>query len=152
MVDLLKVRLGVAALAAGDVNDVQQQAAALNMAQEVVAGTGGQAKLINVTDTNADEAAAYDKLALGCPSMGDEVLEEDEMEPFFTALEGKISGKKVVLFGSYDWGDGQWMRDWAERTKKAGAILAADPLIVNLSPDADGKAKCRELGKALADA
>ena len=74
------------------------------------------------------------------------------MEPFFTALEGKISGKKVVLFGSYDWGDGQWMRDWAERTKKAGAILAADPLIVNLSPDADGKAKCRELGKALADA
>ena len=112
------------------------------MAQEVVAGTG----------TNADEAAAYDKLALGCPSMGDEVLEEDEMEPFFTALEGKISGKKVVLFGSYDWGDGQWMRDWAERTKKAGAILAADPLIVNLSPDADGKAKCRELGKALADA
>ena len=122
------------------------------MAQEVVAGTGGQAKLINVTDTNADEAAAYDKLALGCPSMGDEVLEEDEMEPFFTALEGKISGKKVVLFGSYDWCDGQWMRDWAERTKKAGAILAADPLIVNLSPDADGKAKCRELGKALADA
>ena len=84
--------------------------------------------------------------------MGDEVLEEDEMEPFFTALEGKISGKKVVLFGSYDWGDGQWMRDWAERTKKAGAILAADPLIVNLSPDADGKAKCRELGKPLADA
>ena len=122
------------------------------MAQEVVAGTGGQAKLINVTNTNADEAAACDKLALGCPSMGDEVLEEDEMEPFFTALEGKISGKKVVLFGSYDWGDGQWMRDWAERTKKAGAILAADPLIVNLSPDADGKAKCRELGKALADA
>ena len=56
------------------------------MAQEVVAGTGGQAKLINVTDTNADEAAAYDKLALGCPSMGDEVLEEDEMEPFFTAF------------------------------------------------------------------
>ena len=80
------------------------------------------------------------------------MVEEDEMEPFFTALEGKISGKKVVLFGSYDWGDGQWMRDWAERTKKAGAILAADPLIVNLSPDADGKAKCRELGKALADA
>ena len=94
------------------------------MAQEVVAGTGGQAKLINVTDINADEAAAYDKLALGCPSMGDEVLEEDEMEPFFTALEGKISGKKVVLFGSYDWGDGQWMRDWAERTKKVENIVA----------------------------
>ena len=108
------------------------------MAQEGVAGTGGQAKLINVTDTTADAAAAYDKLALGCPSMGDEVLEEDEMAPFFPALEGKISGKKVDLFGSYGWGDGQWMRDWAERTKKAGAILAAVPLIVNRSPDADG--------------
>ena len=67
------------------------------MAAAVVEGTGGQAKLINVIDTNADEAAQYDKLALGCPSMGDEVLEEDEFEPFFTALEGKLAGKKVVL-------------------------------------------------------
>ena len=113
---------------------------------------GAEVDVKQVSEITVDQALEYDKLALGCPSMGDEVLEEDEMEPFFTALEGKISGKKVVLFGSYDWGDGQWMRDWAERTKKAGAILAADPLIVNLSPDADGKAKCRELGKALADA
>ena len=74
------------------------------------------------------------------------------MEPFVEEVEGFAAGKKIALFGSYGWGDGQWMRDWAERTKKAGAILAADPLIVNLSPDADGKAKCRELGKALADA
>ena len=122
------------------------------MASAVVEGTGKQAKLINVLDTNADDAASYDKLALGCPSMGDEVLEEDEFEPFFTALEGKLSGKKVVLFGSYDWGDGQWMRDWAERTKKAGAILCADPLIVNLSPDANGLKQCRALGDALANA
>ena len=121
------------------------------MAQEVVAGTGGQAKLINVTDTNADEAAAYDKLALGCPSMGDEVLEEDEMEPFFTALEGKISGKKVVLFGSYDWGDGQWMRDWAARCKSAQAVLFdEDGLMVNGAPDASAQDVCRELGKQLA--
>ena len=125
------------------------------MAQAVAEGAqaaGAEVETFTVDAIDAGTAAEYSKLALGCPSMGDEVLEEDEMEPFFTALEGKISGKKVVLFGSYDWGDGQWMRDWAERTKKAGAILAADPLIVNLSPDADGKAKCRELGKALADA
>lgn len=122
------------------------------MAAAVVEGTGGQAKLINVIDTNADEAAQYDKLALGCPSMGDEVLEEDEFEPFFTALEGKLAGKKVVLFGSYDWGDGQWMREWAERTKKDGAILVAEPLIVNLTPDAAGKQLCRDLGTALANA
>lgn len=121
------------------------------MAQEVVAGTGGQAKLINVTDTNADEAAAYDKLALGCPSMGDEVLEEDEMEPFFTALEGKISGKKVVLFGSYDWGDGQWMRDWVERAQGDGAqVFGGEGLICNEAPDDDVQAACRKLGADLA--
>lgn len=121
------------------------------MAQEVVAGTGGQAKLINVTNTNADEAAAYDKLALGCPSMGDEVLEEDEMEPFFTALEGKISGKKVVLFGSYDWGDGQWMRDWVERAQGDGAqVLNGEGLICNEAPDEDVQAACRKLGADLA--
>ena len=107
------------------------------MAAAVVEGTGGQAKLINVIDTNADEAAQYDKLALGCPSMGDEVLEEDEFEPFFTTLEGKL---------------GQWMREWAERTKKDGAILVAEPLIVNLTPDAAGKQLCRDLGAALANA
>lgn len=121
------------------------------MAQEVVAGTGGQAKLINVTNTNADEAAAYDKLALGCPSMGDEVLEEDEMEPFFTALEGKISGKKVVLFGSYDWGDGQWMRDWVERAQGDGAqVFGGEGLICNEAPDDDVQAACRKLGADLA--
>lgn len=77
-----------------------------SMAAAVVEGAGSQAKLVNVNDITADQAAQYDRLALGCPSMGDEVLEEDVFEPFFTALEGQLSGKKVVLFGSYDWGDG----------------------------------------------
>jgi flavodoxin short chain len=122
------------------------------MATAVVEGTGGQGKLINVGNITADEAAGYDRLALGCPSMGDEVLEEDVFEPFFTALEPKLSGKKVVLFGSYDWGDGQWMREWAERVKKTGAQLCAEPLIVNLHPDANGLKSCRELGKAIAEA
>lgn len=121
------------------------------MAQEVVAGTGGQAKLINVTDTNADEAAAYDKLALGCPSMGDEVLEEDEMEPFFTALEGKISGKKVVLFGSYDWGDGQWMRDWETDCGNCGINLVCESVTCCEAPDDAALEACRALGKALAE-
>lgn len=122
------------------------------MATAVVEGAGGQAKLINVNDITADEAGQYDRLALGCPSMGDEVLEEDVFEPFFTALESKLSGKKVVLFGSYDWGDGQWMRDWADRTKAAGAVLCAEPLIVNLHPDANGLSQCRALGAAIANA
>ena len=121
------------------------------MAQEVVAGTGGQAKLINVTDTNADEAAAYDKLALGCPSMGDEVLEEDEMEPFVTELEANVSGKNIGLFGSYGWGDGEWMRDWEERMKSAGATLVnGEGLIIHETPDEAGEAECESLGKQLA--
>ena len=83
------------------------------MAQAVAAGAkgaGAEAELLTVSEISADAAAAYDKLALGCPAMGAEVLEEGEFEPFFTALEGKLSGKKVALFGSYGWGDGQWMR------------------------------------------
>ena len=83
--------------------------------------------------------------------MGGEVLEESEFEPFFSELEGSLSGKKVVLFGSYDWGDGQWMRDWQQRTVQAGAKMPADGLIVNLTPDEDGLAQCRELGAKIAE-
>lgn len=86
---------------------------------------GAQADLFSVSDTSADAAAAYDKLALGCPAMGAEVLEESEFEPFFTELEGRLSGKKVVLFGSYGWGDGQWMRDRADRLAASRRPLPA---------------------------
>ena len=81
--------------------------------------------------------------------MGAEVLEESEFEPFFTALEGKLSGKPVVLFGSYGWGDGQWVRDWEDRAKAAGAVLKAQPLMVNETPDDDALADCRTLGAAV---
>ena len=123
-----------------------------NAVGEGIKAAGGEADVVPVSAVSVDELKAASSFALGCPAMGAEVLEESEMEPFVEEVEGFAAGKKIALFGSYGWGDGQWMRDWAERTKKAGAILAADPLIVNLSPDADGKAKCRELGKALADA
>ena len=113
-------------------------------------GAGAEAELLTVSEISADAAAAYDKLALGCPAMGAEVLEEGEFEPFFTALEGKLSGKKVALFGSYGWGDGQWMRDWQERCEADGAVLAAEPVIANEDPDDDALAACRALGAALA--
>ena len=125
------------------------------MAEAIAKGindSGKEAVVQYVSEASVSELQDAKVFALGCPAMGAEVLEEGEMEPFVSEVEGIAAGKKIALFGSYGWGDGQWMRDWAERTKKAGAILAADPLIVNLSPDADGKAKCRELGKALADA
>ena len=125
------------------------------MAEAVAEGAknaGAQADLFSVSDTSADAAAAYDKLALGCPAMSAEVLEESEFEPFFTELEGRLSGKKVVLFGSYGWGDGQWMRDWADRLAASGAAASGEPLIVNEAPDDDGLAQCRALGAALAGA
>ena len=107
--------------------------------------------LFSVSEISADEAAAYDTLILGCPAMGAEVLEESEFDPFFTELESKLSGKKVALFGSYGWGDGEWMRNWEERVNAAGAqLLGGEGLTVNESPDADALEDCKNLGKTSA--
>ena len=112
---------------------------------------GMECDLLNVADTNPADAAAYAKIALGCPAMGAEVLEETEFDPFFTDLESKLSGRKVALFGSYGWGDGQWMRDWVQRTNDANAVIYTDEgLIINETPDEDGLAKCKERGKGFA--
>ena len=107
--------------------------------------------LFTVSDISADEAANYDTLMLGCPAMGAEVLEESEFEPFFEELEAKLAGKNVALFGSYGWGDGEWMRNWEERVISAGAnLIGGEGLIVNDMPDDDALEKCRELGKTAA--
>ena len=112
---------------------------------------GMECDLLNVADTNPTDAAAYAKIALGCPAMGAEVLEETEFDPFFTDLESKLSGRKVALFGSYGWGDGQWMRDWVERAQGDGAqVLNGEGLICNEAPDEDVQAACRKLGADLA--
>ena len=113
---------------------------------------GMEVDVLNVADTTPADAVKYAKIALGCPAMGAEVLEETEFDPFFTELESKISGLKVALFGSYGWGDGQWMRDWAQRADDDGAFLCGEPLIVNEAPDADGLEQCRALGAGLANA
>lgn len=125
------------------------------MAEAIADGAreaGAQADLFSVDQVTVDQALEYDKLALGCPAMGAEVLEEAEFEPFFTALEGRLGGKRVALFGSYGWGDGQWMRDWCERAKEDGAQLFSDEgLICNETPDDDVQAACRKLGADLAN-
>ena len=119
------------------------------MAEAVAVGAG--AELFSVSEIGVEQAAGFQKLALGCPAMGAEVLEEEEFEPFFTALEPFLSGKKVALFGSYGWGDGEWMRNWQQRTEAAGAqICGGEGLILNETPDADGLAACRKLGEELA--
>lgn len=123
------------------------------MAKAIGEGAGADATVLSVSDISAAEAAKYEKLALGCPSMGAEVLEEAEFEPFFTELESMLSGKKVALFGSYGWGDGEWMRDWQGRVDGAGAQLFEDEgLILNETPDDEGLNQCRDFGKRFASA
>ena len=114
------------------------------------AAEGANAELFTVSEFsgNADD---YDAFAFGCPAMGAEVLEEEEFDPFFTGIEGSLSGKKVLLFGSYGWGDGEWMRNWYDRTKAAGAELIGDEgFIVNEAPSDDDLAKLKELASKLA--
>ncbi|MGI5894103.1 MAG: flavodoxin domain-containing protein [Candidatus Merdivicinus sp.] len=121
------------------------------MAEAVAKGAGSESILLPVSEISANEAANYEKLALGCPAMGVEVLEEAEFEPFFSELEGSIQGKKIALFGSYGWGDGEWMRNWQERVIAAGGILCGEEgLILNEMPDADGLEACAALGSKLA--
>ena len=123
-----------------------------NAIAEGAQGAGAEVDVKQVSDITVDQALEYDKLALGCPAMGAEVLEESEFEPMFAGLEGSLNGKKVALFGSYGWGDGQWMRDWCERVKEDGAQLFSDEgLICNETPDDDAQAACRKLGADLAN-
>ena len=117
------------------------------MAKAVAEGAGVEA--VTVSEFSGD-VAEYDALALGCPAMGAEELEESEFEPFFAGIEGKISGKKIAIFGSYDWGDGEWMRLWADRVKAAGAeVVGGEGLIANNTPDDDALAKCKALGEQV---
>ena len=124
------------------------------MAEAVAEGirsAGAEANVLEVADAEAAALASEDAFALGCPSMGAEQLEETEMEPFVETLEPLVSGKKILLFGSYGWGDGEWMRDWADRMKNAGAVLVrAEGVIANEAPDNEALEECRAAGKDLA--
>ncbi|WP_333651720.1 flavodoxin [Lacrimispora sp.] len=123
------------------------------MAAKVVEGAkeaGADVSLFTASEFSADKVDQFDAIAFGCPSMGGEQLEEDEFEPMFTSCEAKLQGKKIALFGSYGWGDGEWMREWEETCKKDGAVFACDYVICNEAPDDDAQAQCIELGKALA--
>lgn len=123
------------------------------MAEAVARGAsaeGTSVKMLEVAQATKEDILKASAVAFGCPAMGDEVLEESEMEPFISALSGEdLQNKPCVLFGSYDWGDGQWMRDWVDRMKAFGVNLLADGLIIQNTPDTDGLAECNQLGKRL---
>lgn len=122
-----------------------------NAIAEGAQGAGAEVDVKQVSDITVDQALEYDKLALGCPAMGAEVLEESEFEPFFTELESRLGGKKVALFGSYGWGDGEWMRTWEEDCASAGIRLAADSVTCCEAPDDEALSACQALGKKLAE-
>lgn len=123
------------------------------MANEVAEGAksaGAEAEVFTPDTFSADKMDAYDAVAFGCPAMGAEELEDTEFEPMFKACEAKLSGKKIALFGSYGWGDGEWMRNWDETCRNDGAVMACDFVICNEAPDDEAIDACKALGKALA--
>lgn len=124
------------------------------MANAIVTGVkkvGHEAELFEVEQFSVAAIAAYDGIAFGCPAMGAEVLEEGTFEPFFTEAESHLQDKPVVLFGSYGWGGGEWMEEWAARTRNVGAKLFSDGLIVENTPGDDEISECEKLGADFAN-
>ena len=121
-----------------------------NAVAEGLRSAGADAALLTADAVDASALAELDAVALGCPAMGAETLEEDVFEPMFSACKKALAGKKVALFGSYGWGDGEWMRSWEDRCKSDGAVLACDSVICNEAPDELAQDECKALGAALA--
>ncbi|MBU3143234.1 flavodoxin [Clostridium sp. CF012] len=109
-------------------------------------------RLLNVGDANVEDVSKADAVAFGCPSMGAEELEESEMEPFIESIASVVNGKNIILFGSYGWGNGEWMTDWQERMEGYGAKVIVDGLIINYAADSEGIEKCKEIGELLSKA
>ena len=121
------------------------------MAELVLEGmreAGADASLIECTMVT--DLAAYDAIAFGCPAMGSEQLEDSEFEPMFDGVKNTLAGKRVALFGSYGWGDGEWMRSWEDDCRAAGISLACESVLVNGAPEGADAEACKALGKALA--
>lgn len=116
-----------------------------------IEAAGKEASVVDVGSASLDDLKNAKAFALGCPAMGAEVLEESEMDPFVADVEAFAGGKTIGLFGSFGWGDGQWMRDWVERMQGAGAtVVGGEGVICQEAPDGDAITACENLGKALA--
>ena len=117
--------------------------------EEGIKGAGSEAVVLTPSGFDASKVAEFDAIAFGCPAMGDEVLEESEFDPMFSGIESALKDKKIALFGSYGWGDGQWMRDWEDRCKNNGITLCTESVTANEAPDDAATAACKALGEAL---
>ena len=122
-----------------------------NAVGEGIEAAGKKALVTEISGVSMDDLKNASVFAMGCPAMGAEVLEEAEMEPFVMEVEGFASGKNIGLFGSYGWGEGEWMRSWVERMTAAGAVVVGgEGVICQETPDEEALESCRALGKALA--
>ncbi|OBR95095.1 flavodoxin [Clostridium ragsdalei P11] len=119
--------------------------------QEGAKNGNADVKLVGVGEASLEDVSGADVVAFGCPAMGDEQLEENEMEPFIESILQDIKDKDIGLFGSYGWGSGDWMTNWEEQMKEYGANLVEESLIINEEPDDDGLEKCKKLGERLAE-
>ena len=117
---------------------------------EGIKGEGKEVELVEFESALVEDVVKEEVIILGCPSSGVEELEEGTVEPFVYELEGKVNGKKVALFGSYGWGDGEWMRNWEERMTSYGANLIGEGLTVNEMPEGATEEECIEFGKKIA--
>lgn len=115
-----------------------------------IKSAGAEADVLRCVQVNEGTLKDYDAFAFGCPAMGDEELEETTFEPMFSSIESGLKDRRIALFGSYGWGDGQWMRDWEARAKKDGAILVSEAVIANEYPSDEKLDECRKAGALLA--
>lgn len=122
-----------------------------NLIAEGIIEKGKQAEVLSVDSVDSDIFNDEEIIVLGCPAMGAEVLEECEFEPFIDSISSKVGGKKAALFGSYGWGDGEWMRNFEETMKDNGCIVTLEPLIVQETPEGDTEDECREFGRKIAE-
>lgn len=129
----------VAVVYASTTGNTEQMANAIN---DALKAAGADVVFGTADGANKDEVLSCDVILLGSPAMGDEAL-EDSVESFYTSIEGSLKGKKVGIFGSYDWGDGKWLRDWTDRLNYDGAVSAAEPLMVHLTPEDPDIALCK---------
>ncbi len=112
-------------------------------------GAGAEVCCCSAGDCPEETVLGFDSISFGCPSMGDEILEEDEFQPMWDSIKSKLGGKKVGIFGSYGWGDGEWMRNWEAECNSLGINLVAPGFMLNETPDDAGIEECKSFGASL---
>ena len=120
-----------------------------NAVAEGMREAGAECAVWTPADVSADAVKELDAAALGCPAMGAEELEETEFAPMFDAVKSALAGKSVGLFGSYGWGDGEWMRTWEQDCRGANISLVCESVICCETPGDIELEACRELGREL---